>query len=53
MARHFGPQHMKNTYAGMGNHPARPRYAGLSGRTIAQSIAREKKKAETAARIKK
>ena len=53
MARHFGAQHMKASYSAMGNHPNRPRYAGLTGRTIAQSIAREKAKAEKANRIKR
>lgn len=53
MARHFGAQHMHNGYAAMGNSRKRPRYAGLTGRTIAQSIARERAKAARAASIKK
>lgn len=42
MARHFGPQHMKNGYAAMGNSGLRPRFANAGGRSVAESIARER-----------
>lgn len=53
MARHFGAQHMHNGYAAMGGNLKRPRYAGISGQSIAQAIARERAKAARAAKIKK
>jgi RecA-family ATPase len=46
MAKHFGPQHMKNGYAAMGNSSARPiyKYANKK-RSVAESIASERAKA--------
>lgn len=44
---------MRNGYAAMGNSLVRPRYAGLTGRSIGESIARERAKAQKAANIKK
>lgn len=48
MARHFGPQHIKNGYAAMGNSRGRPRHKGASNRSVAESIAAARR---TAARI--
>lgn len=46
MARHFGPQHIKNGYAAMGGSLRRPLYAGVNaGKTIAESIAAERRRA--------
>lgn len=46
MARHFGPQHVKNGYAAMGASKLRPIYSGInSGQSIAESIAAERRKA--------
>lgn len=53
MARHFGPQNMKNGFAAMGNHARRPIYGGVSGRSIQEAMAREKAKAMRAAAIKR
>jgi hypothetical protein len=55
MPKHFGPHNMKNGYAAMGNHPSRPRHPGMSGRSVAESIAAERRKAarEAAARKNK
>jgi hypothetical protein len=56
MARHFGAQHMHNGYAAMGGALGRPIYKGAStGKTIAESIAAERRKAarEAAARKNK
>jgi hypothetical protein len=52
MPKHFGAQHVQNGYAAMGNHANRPRYAGMSNRSVADSIAAERRKAarEAAAR---
>lgn len=53
MAKRFSAQHTKNGFAAMGNNRARPRYKGLGGLTVAESIARERQKAARAANIKK
>lgn len=45
MARHFGPQHMKNGYAAMGKSRLRPNYAGAGGKSIAEAIAAERARA--------
>lgn len=45
MARHFGPQHMHNGYAAMGSNSRRPIYSGVSERSVADSIAAERRKA--------
>jgi len=54
MARHFGPQHVKNGYAAMGPAIGRPMYKGINAnKTIAEAIAAERRKAAKAAAIKK
>lgn len=54
MARHFGAQHMHNGYAAMGNALGRPIYKGVnSGRTIAEAIAAERRKAAREAAVKR
>lgn len=54
MARHFGPQHIKNGYAAMGGALGRPIYKGINHhKTIADAIAAERRKAAKAASIKK
>lgn len=45
MARHFGAQHMKNGYAGMGGAKGRPIYNIRGVRTVAEGIAAERRKA--------
>lgn len=46
MARHFGPQHMKNGYAAMGAANGRPLYKYANKkRSVAESIAAERAKA--------
>ena len=46
MARHFGPQHIKNGYAAMGKALGRPMYSGVNtGKSIAEAIASERRKA--------
>jgi hypothetical protein len=53
MARHFGPQHVKNGYAAMGNALGRPIYKGInSQKTIAEAIALERERAKRQANIK-
>lgn len=50
MARHFGPQHIKNGYAAMGNARGRPIYKGVNKlRTVAQAIAEARHAAARAA----
>jgi hypothetical protein len=53
--RHFGPQHLKNGYAGMGSALGRPYYSGATQRTVADAIAAARRTAarEAAARKKK
>lgn len=53
MARHFTKRHITNGYAAMGNSLKRPRYAGVKTRDVKASIEAERRKAATAARIKK
>jgi hypothetical protein len=55
MARHFGPQHIKNGYAAMGQSRRRPLYSGFnSQRTVAEAIAAARHAAaKQAARAKK
>lgn len=53
MAKHFGPQHVKNGYAAMGNAMGRPIYKGINTlRTTAQAIASERAKAARMANAK-
>lgn len=52
MPRHFGPQHMKNGYAAMGNSLKRPRYSNASGLSVGESIARARAAAARQAKIK-
>jgi len=42
MPRHFGPQHIANGYAAMGNARRRPKYPGTAGRSVSESIAAER-----------
>jgi hypothetical protein len=56
MARHFGPQHMKNNYAAMGNNTiGKPNYAygGRRNRSVAEAIQAERAAAARAAAIKR
>lgn len=54
MARHFGPQHVKNGYAAMGGSQRRPIYGGInSGLSIGESIARERARAARIAKASK
>jgi len=54
MARHFGPQHIKNGYAAMGGSMRRPQHAGVnSGVSVAESISRERNKAARMAAAQK
>lgn len=54
MARHFGPQHIRNGYAAMGGSLKRPIYGGFNrqGRSVAESIQAERAKAAREARAK-
>lgn len=46
MARHFGPQHVKNGYAAMGGALRRPVYSGVNtGKSVAEAIAAERHRA--------
>lgn len=46
MARHFGPQHMRNGYAEMGGAKGRPIYAGVTKkRSVADAIAAARRQA--------
>lgn len=46
MARHFGPQNMRNGYAAMGKSKLRPVYAGSNGgKSVAEAIAAERARA--------
>lgn len=53
MARHFTKANITNGYAAMGNSRKRPRYSGVKGRDVKAAIEAERRKAATAARIKK
>lgn len=54
MARHFGPQHVRNGYAAMGQSAARPLYAGFRRkRTVAEAIAAARRAAAREAAAKK
>jgi hypothetical protein len=53
MPRRFTAANMANGYAAMGGNKKRPIYSGISGRSIAESIAAERNKAARAARIKR
>ena len=54
MAKHFGPQHIRNGYAAMGGAMGRPIYGGVnSQRTVAESIAAERRKAVREANARK
>lgn len=52
MARHFGPQNMRNGYAAMGGALRRPMHKGASNRSVAESIAAARNAAARQARIK-
>lgn len=51
--RHFTKRHLANNYAAMGNALGRPRYPSIKGRDVKAAIEAERRKAATAARIKK
>lgn len=52
--RHFGPQHLKNGYAGMGGAMGRPYYAGLTKkRSVHEAIDAARRQAAAEARRKK
>lgn len=51
--RHFTKANLSNNYAAMGNAMGRPRYAGIKARDIRAAIEAERRKAATAARVKK
>lgn len=53
MAKRFTCTHIKNGYAAMGASLRRPRYAGMSGRSVAEAIAAERRAAARQAKIKK
>jgi hypothetical protein len=48
MAKRFTCRHLKNGYAAMGGSRKRPYYPAAKGRTVAESIAKNR---ETAARM--
>ena len=55
MARHFGAQHCRNDYAGMGSRGtrSRPHYGYRMWDSVAASIARGKEAAAMEARLKR
>lgn len=54
MAKRFGAQHIRNGYAAMGGAASRPIYSGFNKKTtVADSIAKARRQAAMAARIKK
>jgi hypothetical protein len=53
MAKHFTKANIVNGYAAMGNSMKRPRISGIKGRDVKAAIEAERRKAATAARVKK
>lgn len=52
MARHFGPQHIKNGYAAMGGSKLRPIYSGFNSlRSVAEAISAARAAAARQAKI--
>lgn len=51
--KRFTRRHIRNGYAAMGNSMRRPHYKGVSGRSVAEAIAAERRKAAREAAAKR